>query len=296
VYLKSTMKNTDIEDPLFRKGLEAIDAGDAIVVKTLLTLNPELIAKRLNYPNGGYFKDPYLLWFVADNPIRTGKLSANIVDITRLMIQHVKEKDPANAQQQLDYTLALVISGRTPRESGVQIEMIDLLLDSGATLSGIMGAVTNGNLDAARHLIQRGAKLTFAGAVGLGQMDDVVWLVDLASPHEKLAALAIAAFYGKPEMISYLLGAGAVPNGFPEVDSGFHTHATPLHQAVSSGSLQAVELLVEAGGNLNARDKIYNGTPLDWAEYLQREALVDNHTKINFALIFNYLQKNRQHG
>jgi Ankyrin repeats (3 copies) len=290
------MKNTDIEDPLFHKGVEAIDAGDIVVLKTLLILNPELIAKRLNYPNGGYFKDPYLLWFVADNPIRTGKLPSNIIAITRLLIQFVKENDQHNTQTQLDNTLKLVISGRTPRECGVQIEMIDLLLNAGAKLNGIMAAITNANLDAAKHLIKRGAKLTLSGAVGLDQMDQVLRLTAPASPDEKLTALAVAAFYGNADMIGYLLSIGADPDGFPAVDSGFHSHATPLHQAVSSGSLPAVKLLVEAGGDLNAKDKIYDGTPLDWAEYLQREEDADDNSKTNFALIFNYLQKNRIHG
>jgi peptide-methionine (S)-S-oxide reductase len=31
--------------------------------------------------------------------------------------------------------------------------------------------------------------------------------------------------------------------------------------------LEAVKLLVEAGATLDAKDNIYDGTPLDWAEY-----------------------------
>jgi peptide-methionine (S)-S-oxide reductase len=44
-------------------------------------------------------------------------------------------------------------------------------------------------------------------------------------------------------------------------------HSTPLHQAVSSGSLAAVQVLVEAGADLTTRDRIYDGTPLGWAEH-----------------------------
>jgi peptide-methionine (S)-S-oxide reductase len=290
------MKSPDIEDPLFRKGVEAIEAGDAIVLKTLLTLNSELIAKRLNYQEGGYFKEPYLLWFVADNPIRTGKLSANIVDITRLLIQFVKENDLQNAQNQLDYTLELVISGRTTRACGVQIEMIDVLLDAGASLNGIMGAITNGNLDAARHLIKRGAKLTLTGAVALDQMENVMDLAKTATNDEKLTALTVAAFHGNADIIGYLLSIGVNPNGFPEGNSGFHVHATPLHQAVSSGSLPAVKLLAEAGADLNVKDKLFDGTPSDWAEYMQRQDGADDKAKTNLALIFDYLQEERRKG
>ena len=43
--------------------------------------------------------------------------------------------------------------------------------------------------------------------------------------------------------------------------------ATPLHHAVSAGSLDAVRVLVESGARLDTRDTAYGGTPLGWAEY-----------------------------
>jgi peptide-methionine (S)-S-oxide reductase len=46
-----------------------------------------------------------------------------------------------------------------------------------------------------------------------------------------------------------------------------YSHATALHHAVCSGSLDAVRVLVEAGAALDARDTIHAGTPLGWAEY-----------------------------
>jgi peptide-methionine (S)-S-oxide reductase len=39
---------------------------------------------------------------------------------------------------------------------------------------------------------------------------------------------------------------------------------------VDSGSLDAVRVLVEAGADRGARDRIHSGTPLGWAEYLER--------------------------
>ena len=32
-------------------------------------------------------------------------------------------------------------------------------------------------------------------------------------------------------------------------------------------------LLVEAGGDLHVKDRVYAGTPLDWAEYLKQDAI-----------------------
>jgi Ankyrin repeats (3 copies) len=46
-----------------------------------------------------------------------------------------------------------------------------------------------------------------------------------------------------------------------------YEHATALHHAVSSGSLEAVRVLVEAGAELGTRDKANQATPLGWAEY-----------------------------
>ena len=91
-------------------------------------------------------------------------------------------------------------------------------------------------------------------------------------------------------MVKRLLATGIDPNGYPAADSGFHSHGTPLHQAVSSGSLDTVKLLVEAGAKLNAPDNIYDGTPLDWADYMQRDEH-DEAAKRNFASIEDYLRE-----
>jgi hypothetical protein len=49
-------------------------------------------------------------------------------------------------------------------------------------------------------------------------------------------------------------------------------NASALHNAVCSGSLAAVQRLVEAGASVNAKDGPYQATPLDWAEYFVRES------------------------
>jgi Ankyrin repeats (many copies) len=42
--------------------------------------------------------------------------------------------------------------------------------------------------------------------------------------------------------------------------------ATPLHQAAYAGNFERVRSLVEARADVTARDELYNGTALDWAE------------------------------
>ena len=68
------MQNSAISDPVFREAVEAIDAGNVSVLKGLLAIYPELVMRPLDLPEEGYFKNPYLLWFIADNPIRHEKL------------------------------------------------------------------------------------------------------------------------------------------------------------------------------------------------------------------------------
>ena len=283
------MKNEDIEDPLFRMAVESIDSGNIQKMKELLSEHPYLVKDRLHYPVQGYFANPYLIWFIADNPIRHAKLPGNIVEITKTIIESIKKNAPETFQIQLDYTLGLVDTGRIPKESGFQIELIDLLIDSGAHPGNGKGAVAHGNLEAANHLLKRGAKLTLTVAVSLNLKNEAESLFATAGADEKITALTAAAFFGNTEMVSWLLNKGVNPNGYPPANSGFHSHATPLHQAVYSGSLETVKKLVEAGADLGARDKVYSGTPLGWAEYMIAEEASEDQ-KPRFLGIIEYLK------
>lgn len=280
------MKNADITDPLFREAVEAIDSGNIAVLQELLEKNPSLVTKRLDTPAEGYFKHPYLLWFVADNPIRQEKLPVNIVDITSLLIKFVRQNAKESFKEQIDYTFDLVETGRIPRECGVQFDLIDLLINNGAAAGNGQGALANGNIEAAKHIIEKSGRITLTAAVCLNGMDDVKRLLGGASSDDRQVALMAAAFYGNPEIMALLIQSGVDVNAY--IKSGFHTHASPLHQAVYSGSLEAVKLLVQAGAKLSAKDKVYNGEPLDWAGYMQTEAK-DWPAKKKYIEIENYL-------
>lgn len=112
------MKNSDITDVLSKKAIGAIDAGRITELKDLITGNPRLIKDRLVTQEEGYFKDPYLIYFIADNPFRNEKLANNVADIARLLIAEVKGNAPETSKEQLNYTLGLVVTGRTPKECG----------------------------------------------------------------------------------------------------------------------------------------------------------------------------------
>ena len=288
------MKNDDIPDPLFREAVDAIDTGNITLLQNLLKENPQLVSRPLDVPAEGYFSNPYLLWFIADNPIRHEKLPENIVDITRLITQYAQREAAETFIAQINYTLGLVATGRIPKECGVQIELMDLLIDAGATPGSGHGALAHGNIEAAKHLIARGGKLTLTTAICLDRAEDVMQLEKGASDSDREKALVAAAFYAKAEWIAFLIGKGVNVNAYVDASGGFHYHATALHQAVYSGSLDSVKLLVTAGADLDARDRIYNGTPLGWAEYMQTEEK-DEMMIRKYAAIETYL-RSKQNG
>lgn len=285
------MKNHDITDTLFREAVEAIDSGNIIALQQLLNANPDLVTKRLDTPKEGYFASPYLLWFIADNPIRNEKLPPNIVEITKTIIDVLQKNRDDNYQFTVDYTLGLVATGRIPKECGVQIPLMELLINKGAKVKGsVLGPIGQHNFEAAKYLLDKGSDYNLATAVGLNKIDDLKSLAKTATASELYVALVVAAFFGKEAIISLLIEAGANVNGSGSKEDfgGFHSHASALHQAVYSGSLEAVKLLVVAGADLNATDKAYSGTPLGWAIYMQTEEN-DEPTKKKFKEIENYL-------
>ena len=280
------MKAYDMIDPLFQDAVNAIDSGNISLLQHLLEVHPQLVTHRQNNPTEGYFKFPYLLWFIAGNPVRNKKLPANIIEITDLLIKFVMQNDPESFQEQIDYTLGLVETGRIPRECNVQIGLIDLLIDNGAGPGNAQAALAHGNIEAAKHIIERSGQITLTAAVCLGRIDDVKRLLADASTDERQVALIAAAFYGKPDITLLLINSGVDVNAY--IDQGFHTHATALHQAVQSGSLETVKLLLQAGANPDARDKAYNGTPLGWAKFMQGEESNEN-LKEKYKEIGQYL-------
>jgi peptide-methionine (S)-S-oxide reductase len=263
-------------DSLFREAVVAIDAGDVATLDSLVLQHPELVRERLTAPGewlrnqigpalDGFFKDPYLLWFVTEDAVRTGQLSANVGAVARVIIDAARRAGVPDLQHQLDSTFHFAVCSPIGRDNGRQLELIDVLIEAGAsTEGGPVQAFICYNEAAARQLIARGARLTLPAALCLGMWDEVAALSKHATAEEKQVALGLAALNGRAEALSRLLPLGVDLDAFT---SGFYSHATPLHHAVWSGSLAAVKVLVEAGAKLTTRDKAEDATPLGWAEY-----------------------------
>jgi hypothetical protein len=288
----------EILDLLFREAVSAIDAGDVTTLECLLAAHPRLVRDRLGSAGtwlrdkvggalDGFFRQPYLLWFVAEDPVRNGKLPKNIALVARTIIEAAKREGVDSLQEQLDYALRLVGWSWVARQCGVQIKLIDVLVDAGASPEGVPdNALVNGNFAAAQRLIERGAKLTLGTALCLGRWQDATPLAQTTSARDKQFALVLAALNEKAEALGMLIGLGVDLNA-PSPD--FYAHATPLHHAVCSGSLDAVKVLVEAGAELGTRDKAENATPLGWAEYYQGQKKGEDAKR--YAEIAAYLRE-----
>ena len=73
--------------------------------------------------------------------------------------------------------------------------------------------------------------------------------------------LADAASHGHTEAVRLMLDLGFPPGTRSEQDDG----ATALHLAAAAGSAATVQLLLERGADIEARDTTFDGTPLEWA-------------------------------
>lgn len=249
-----------IEDPAFRRAVEFLDAGDVEGLRSLLTRYPNLARQHVTLEGGNYFRNPTLLEFVAENPVRHGKLPKNIAEITKVIL------DAGVDQSSLKETLMLVATGSVPRECGVQIDLINLLCDRGADpdIAAETAAVLL-ELQAVDALLARGARITLPLAAALGRTEDARRSLPNADPQRRQLALAIASQYGHLEIVRLLLDAGEDPNRFNPF--GGHSHSTPLHQAAGNGHLDVVKLLVDRGAKLDTKDILFGGTPAGWAHY-----------------------------
>ena len=274
------MLNPSTFESLFRQAVHAVDSGDGNRLQQMLHENPELATEPLRSPGKWlmdqignalktYFKDPYLLWFVSEDAVRNNTLPGNIATIAQIIIDKAKEQHAESLQRQLDYGIKLVAWSWVARESGVQIGLLDVFINSGASTFKVSeDALVNGNFAAAEYLVQRGATLSLSTALCIGKWEEADVLAANANDDEKQLGLVLCSLNGKAEAVKRLIRYGVHVS---EPSRDLYSHATPLHHATGSGSLETVKLLVEAGAKLDIRDTVHEGTPFDWAEYLKKK-------------------------
>jgi len=249
-----------IEDATFRRAVDLIDAGKAVDLRALLKEHPGLVHQHVRLEGGNYFQSPTLLEFVAENPVRHGKLPANIVEVTRAILEAGPDQSSKNE------TLALVATGTVVRLFKVQIPLIDLLCEYGAEVGHpARAAAVLDEHDSLRALIRLGAKVDLPIAAALGMTAEFDRLLKTASAEDRHLALALAAQYNHADMVRTLLEAGEDPNRYNPL--GGHSHGTALHQAAGSGHEAVVRVMVEHGARLDLKDVLWHATPADWAAH-----------------------------
>ena len=249
-----------IEEAVFRRAVDLIDAGDATGLRTYLKQHPGVQRQHVVFEGGNYFRNPSLLEFIAENPVRHGKLPANIVEVAIVIL------DAGVDEGALNETLMLVATGSVPRECRVQDALINLLCDRGADPnSALRPSVVLDEVESAHALIRRGARIDLPVSAGLGLVEDCRRLLPPAGEDDRYLALAVSAQYGHAEIVRLLLDAGEDPNRYNPV--GGHSHATPLHQAAGRGHFEVVKVLVERGARLDMKDVLWHSTPAGWAAY-----------------------------
>ena len=118
------MDDPEVLDQLFRRAVSAIDAGDVAGIERLVAEHPRLLRDRLEAPGAwlrekvggavdGFFRAPYLLWFVAEDPVRNGVLPRNIARVTRAIIGAAEREGVESLPQQLEGAIQLVAWSRT---------------------------------------------------------------------------------------------------------------------------------------------------------------------------------------
>jgi len=249
-----------IEDVHFRRAVDLLDAGDVERLRAHLKEYPNLVHQHMVFEGGNYFRNPTLLEFAAENPVRHGTLPASIVQIAKVILDAGADYEARNE------ALGLVSTGMVPRKCRVQIPLIDLLCEYGADPnSALRAAALHGEFDAVNALLAHGGRMNLSIAAALGRIEEARQLLPTADSNERHLALTLAAMFGYVEIVRMLLDAGEDANRYNPI--GAHSHSTPLHQAALAGHADVVRLLVERGARFDIKDILWQGTPADWAQH-----------------------------
>jgi hypothetical protein len=272
----------------FESAVEAVVHGDLGTLGSLLRRHPDLVHARSTRVT--HFDPPVhratLLHYVAANGVEGYRQMTpqNAVAVATMLLQAGADPDAlADMYGGQHATMSMLVSSDHPARAGVQVPLVDTLVDFGAAVeaagcgdwnSPLMTALAFGFVMAAEALVRRGAHVdTLAAAAGLGRVAATHVMLAIASVDDRHRALALASQHGHADIVQMLLDAGEDPNRYnPKAN---HGHSTPLHQAALAGHEEVVRLLVARGARLDIKDTIYESTPLGWALYAGREHIVE---------------------
>jgi ankyrin repeat protein len=243
------LAHAETEIAAFEAAAEAIVRGDEQALRQLLQRHPALIRARSTREHHAT-----LLHYVSANGVENyrQKSPPNAARIAELLLAAGAEIDAeADVYGGGCTALGLVATSTPPRQAGVQIPVMQVLLDRGAEIEhpnlagnnadAVYACLANGCPEAAQYFAEQGARLGLIGAAGIGRLDVVQQLVDAAEASRREMALRYGAGYGQREVVRFLLDRGV------NVDGHHGDGKTALHYAELGGHSDVVQLLLERG-------------------------------------------------
>jgi ankyrin repeat protein len=257
----------------FELAVDAIVNGDVATLSKLLRDNPELVRARSTREHRST-----LLHYISANGIEDfrQKTPKNIIEIANLLLEAGADVNAdSDAYGGRSATLGLTATSCHPEEAGVQIPLMELLIDRGAIIDGpdggsaVVDCLRNGRGEAAELFAKHGARLDLEGAAGVGRLNIVRSFFNEdgslrppATPKQMKDGFAWACEFGRTDVVDFLLQRGM------ELDAKLpHNGQTCLHWAAYGGHASTVKLLLERGAPVDTRDESFDGTPLGWALY-----------------------------
>jgi ankyrin repeat protein len=253
-------ENTPVSD--FERAADAIVSGDVQRLRSLLRENPALTRMRSTREHRST-----LLHYVSANGVEgfRQKTPGNVVEVAALLLDHGADVNAeSDAYRGRSTTLGLTATSSHPADAGVQIPLLELLIDRGAAIdppdggSSVIDCLHNGRGQAAEYLARRGAHLNLEGAAGIGRLD-VVQTCFPANEKQMADGFAWACQFGHTAVVDFLLQNGM------KVDAQSSDGATGLHWAAFGAHSEIVKLLLEHGAPVRVIEQRFEGTPLDWA-------------------------------
>jgi hypothetical protein len=274
------LARTNSPDARFESAADAVVTGDVETLRAMIQADPALVTARSARDHRAT-----LLHYIAANGHEgwRQKSPKNAVDVARLLLGAGAAPDALAHMYGGDATtMDMLVSSVHPHLAGVQVGLVDVLVDHGAAVNGVenngsplMTAFRFHYPLAAEALARRGARvdnvitaaalgradLVDAFITGTGELRPEVPLAQVRwprlprDPRVHLGyALTWAATWGRKDVVELMLRKGVDPGGKDD-------DATALHFAAAHGHMDIARLLLTYGASLEARNS-YGGTVL----------------------------------
>jgi ankyrin repeat protein len=255
---------------LFERAADAVVSGDLQTLTALLDEELFLVHARSPRPHRAT-----LLNYCGANGVEDWRQRTppNAPEVAQLLLERGADPDATcNLYGGGSNTLGLMLTSAHPLRAGLQVPLLEVMLEGGATFygargtAGIVGAAALGRLDAVQRLQPRSAKLDiqngFFWACACGRKNVAEYLVnhgaDLAAQNEEgQTGLHLAAMQGHEAVVRWLIDRNApleleniwggavlgstfwaVMNGSPSID-----YAPIIRDLIGAGAVAGPGLL-----------------------------------------------------